>query len=82
MLAGTSAGADAISKYYCVLKTRRVGNGLGLLPIKFIPHWKSDYSDDEVSDINWDEELKKLKDYQEELPIYTLAEGEFKVITK
>ncbi len=79
VLAGTSAGADAIAKYYCVPKTNRVGDGLGLLPIKFIPHWMSDYSDDEVRDIDWDGELKKLKDYKEDLPIYTLQEGEFKV---
>lgn len=79
VLAGTSAGADAIAKYYCVLKTHRVGDGLGLLPIKFIPHWKSDYSGDEVRDIDWDSELKKLKEYKENLLIYTLAEGEYKI---
>ena len=79
VVVGTSAGGDAIAKYYSVLKTSRVGDGLGLLPIKFIPHWKSDYSDEEVRDINWDTELQKLKDYKEELPIFTLAEGEFKV---
>ncbi len=79
VLAGTSAGADAIAKYYTVLKTHRVGDGLGLLPVKFIPHWKSDYSDDEVRDINWDEELEKLKKYKEDLPMYTLTEGEFKI---
>lgn len=82
VLAGTSAGADAIAKYYTVLKTHRIGDGLGLLPVKFIPHWKSDYSDDEVRDINWDEELEKLKSYKEDLPIYTLAGGEFVVFEK
>jgi len=78
-VAGSSAGGDAIAKYYSVLKTSRVGDGLGLLPIKFIPHWKSDYSDDEVRDIDWEAELIKMKGYREDLPIYTLAEGEFKV---
>jgi peptidase E len=82
VLAGTSAGADAIAKYYTVLKTHRVGDGLGLLNVKFIPHWKSDYSDDEVRDINWGEELEKLKSYKDDLPIYTLAEGEFVVFEK
>lgn len=80
VLVGTSAGADAIAKYYTVLKTHRTGDGLGLLPIKFIPHWNSDYSDEEVKDIDWSLELKKLKGYKEELPIYTLGEGEFIVI--
>lgn len=79
VLAGSSAGADAIAKYYAVLKTHRVGDGLGLLPIKFIPHWMSDYSDEEVSNIDWDSELEKLKVYKEDLPVYTLREGEFKV---
>jgi len=81
VLAGTSAGADAIAKYYSVLKTNRIGDGLGLLSIKFIPHWMNDYSD-EVRDIDWDGELKKIKDYKEDLPIYTLQEGEFKVFNK
>ena len=81
-IAGASAGGDAIAKYYSVFKTKRVGNGLGLLPIKFIPHWKSDYSDEEVFDIDWDSEFNKLKEYKEDLQIYTLAEGEFKVIVK
>lgn len=80
VLAGTSAGGDAIAKYYCVINTNMVGDGLGLLPIKFIPHWNSDYSDDEVKDIDWGEELKKIKGYKEDLPIYTLGEGEFIVI--
>jgi peptidase E len=82
VLVGTSAGADAIAKYYTVLKTHRIGDGLGLLPIKFIPHWNSDYSDEEVKDIDWSEELKKLKDYKEDLLIYTLKEGEFKVFNQ
>jgi len=82
VLAGTSAGADAITKYYSVLKTHRVGDGLGLLPIKFIPHWMSDYSDEEVNNIDWESEFEKLKNYKEDLPIYTLKEGEFKVFVK
>jgi len=81
-VAGTSAGGDAIAKYYSVLKTSRVGDGLGLLPIKFIPHWKSNYSDDEVRDIDWGAELNKMREYKEDLPIHTLAEGEFKVFNR
>jgi peptidase E len=79
VLAGTSAGGDVIAKYYTVLKTKRIGEGLSLLPIKFIPHWDSDYSDEEASNINWKEELNKIKHYKEDLPIYTLKEGQFKV---
>lgn len=82
VLAGTSAGAEVIAKYYYVLSTPRLGDGLGLLPVKLVPHWKSDYFDDSVQNIDWEKVLKELKDYKEELPIYTLVEGEFKVIIK
>lgn len=74
-VAGTSAGAEVISKYYCVVKTMRVGDGFNLIPIKFIPHWKSDYE----GMVDWDGAEQKLKDYKEELPILKLHEGEFKV---
>lgn len=75
VLAGTSAGAEVIAKYYCVVKTMRVGDGFNLVPVKFIPHWKSDYE----GIIDWDGAEQKLKDYKEELPMLKLHEGEFKV---
>lgn len=78
VLAGTSAGGDAIAKYYSVLSTQRTGDGLGLLPVKFIPHWNSDYTE-EGQPVSWNKELDKLKAYKEDLPVYTLGEGEFKV---
>jgi peptidase E len=81
VVAGTSAGGDVIAKYYGVGKTGRVnGVGLGLLPVKFIPHWKSDSS--EYLNADWEGILKGLRNYKEELPIYALAEGEFKVFNK
>jgi len=78
VLAGTSAGAEVIAKYYYVLSTPRTGDGFGFLPIKVIPHWRSD--SDEYKNFDWDKALKELKSYKEDLPIYALAEGEFKVI--
>ena len=82
VLAGTSAGAEVIAKYYHVLDSGRIGDGLGLLPIKFIPHWKSDFFDDIKQNIDWQKVLKELKDYKEDLPIYNLSEGEFKVFNR
>jgi peptidase E len=79
VVAGTSAGAEVIAKYYHVLKTNRTGDGLGLLPIKFIPHWKSNFFDAEPQNLDWEKILQELKEYKEDLPIVTLAEGEFKV---
>ena len=80
VVVATSGGADALCKYYGVGKTLNVGEGLGLVPIKFIPHWKSDYHQTPSAD--WDILLEKLKSHKEDLDIVTLREGEFHVIEK
>ena len=80
VLVGSSGGADVISKYYGVGKTGNIGEGLGLLPIKIIPHWKSDY--DQELTINWDSLFEKLKAHKDDLEIVVLREGEFKIIEK
>lgn len=82
VLAGTSAGAEVIAKYYLILKNFRIGDGFGLLPIKFIPHWNSKYFDSETQDIDYDKALIKLKGHKEDIEILTLREGEFKVFEK
>ena len=82
VVAGTSAGAEAIAKYYFVTKTKRNGDGLGLLPLKFIPHWKSAYFDDESLNIDWDKIYTDFKNYKEDLELVVLKEGEFKVFEK
>lgn len=79
VVAGTSAGAEVLAKYYHVLKTNRTGDGFGLIPIKFVPHWKSVFFDGETQNLDWDKILQELKEYKEDLPVLTLAEGEFKV---
>ena len=76
-IAGTSAGAMAIAKYSHALEQDKLMEGLGLLPVKVVAHWKSD-----VYEVDWDRALKEIKDYKEDLPVYTLAEGEFVVIKK
>ena len=73
-IAGTSAGAMAIAKYSHALEQDKLMEGLGLLPVKVIAHWKTD-----IYEVDWDRALKEIKDYKEDLPVYTLAEGEFKV---
>ena len=79
-IVGSSGGADAISKYYGVIKSLNVGEGLGLLPIKFIPHWKSNYG--YRTDDGMDLLLEKLKLYKEDLETIVLKDGEFVVIEK
>ncbi len=76
-VAGTSAGMDAIAKYAYDLDTLKLTDNLGLLPIKSIPHWRSDYN---APNINWDKAFEALKNYKEDLPIYTIKEGEFVVL--
>lgn len=80
VVAGTSAGAEVMAKYYHVLKTSRTGDGFGLVNVKFIPHWKSDFFDGEQQNIDWEKTLEELKEYKEDLPIVVLAEGEFTVV--
>ena len=79
VVVASSGGADALVKYYGVGKTGRVGEGLGLLSIKLIPHWKSNYAEDAV---DWDRLFEKLKLHGEDLEIFALREGEFRVIEK
>lgn len=75
-VAGTSAGADALSKYYYGLDSLEARDGLGLVPVKTIPHFKSDYHGWEF---DWDKAEAELKAYKEDLPLVALREGEFKV---
>ncbi len=79
-IVGSSGGADAISKYYGVIKNLDVGEGLGLLPIKFIPHWKSNYNQKINEKI--DSFLETLKLYKENLETITLMDGEYIVIER
>lgn len=75
-IAGSSAGMDMLAQYCFNLDTLQLEDGLGLLPIKTIPHWKSDYN---APNIDWDDAKQSLSQYKEDLPIVTLGEGEFKV---
>lgn len=75
-IAGTSAGANIIAKYYYGLDSLKIIEGLGLLPIKVIVHYRSDYN---APNIDWDKAYSDLKNYKEDLPIVTLAEGQFEI---
>ncbi|PCI21265.1 hypothetical protein COB64_00075 [Candidatus Wolfebacteria bacterium] len=76
-LAGSSAGAHAISKYYYQLDgSNKFSEGLGLLPVKVIVHYRSDYN---ASNIDWDDADREAKNYKEDIETVPLREGEFKV---
>ena len=72
VVGGSSAGAYILSKYYYSNDLDEVRKGTGLLPIKVFCH----YSDEKV------DKLKILKEYGEDLEVYTIPETEFVVIKK
>lgn len=76
--AGSSAGADAVCKYYYDLDNVKTAQGLGLLPLKILVHYQSDYN---AEHMDWRRAEAELRACQpEDLEIVKLREGEFKVI--
>lgn len=81
IVATSSAGSDALSKYFWTCDWRKCMDGLAILPIKFLPHYQSSYgSGDSRGYINWDKALEDLKNYKEDLSIHALKEGEYVVL--
>ena len=76
-LAGSSAGADLVAKYHYDLDNLELGSGLGLIPVKTLVHYGSDYN---APNVDWNKAEKLLKEYKEDLEIIKLPEGSFKII--
>lgn len=76
-----SASSDALSEYFWPCDWRECKQGLGILPIKFIPHYKSNFGkDDPRGPVDWESAYRELEEYGDsDLPIFALKEGEFKV---
>lgn len=72
IVAGSSAGAYVLSKYFYSDDEDMIMEGTGILPIKCFAH----YSDEKAS------KLKMLKEYGEDLKIYTIPDTEFVIIRK
>jgi peptidase E len=66
VIAGDSAGANILSKYFYSPSSDNVFEGLGILPIKLIPHYREDYKG-------------KLDSVGEDLELLLLPEYKFKV---
>lgn len=79
ILAGSSAGADAISRSYFDLDSPGVRHGLALLPIAALVHYRSDYN---APNVDWDSAEAKLKAADPEAEFVPLREGEFRVFEK
>jgi hypothetical protein len=84
VVATNSASSHVLSKHFWTCDWRELMDGLGILPIKFLAHYKSAYgNNDPRGPINWTEAYKKLKNYgNKSLPIYALKEGEYTVVEK
>jgi hypothetical protein len=84
IIATSSASSNAMAKSFWTGDWRQGGDGLGILPIKFLAHYKSSYgADDPRGPIDWDKALAELKNYGDaDLPIYALEEGDYVVIEK
>ena len=78
-LAGTSAGAEIISRYSYNIDHFKMFEGYGLVPVKILVHFKSDYN---APNIDWDKIYNETKAFHPELELLTLREGEFKVFNQ
>jgi len=81
VVATNSASSDALSQHFWAVDWRQCMDGLGVLPLKFIPHYEGwDDPEDTRDPINWLAAKQELADYGDRsLPIYALREGEFEV---
>ena len=81
VVATNSASSDMLATHYWTCDWRQCGDGFGILPIKFIPHYHSAFgADDPRGAIDWEKARQELSDYGDKLlKIYALKEGEFEV---
>lgn len=85
VVAGSSAGASVLCDSFWTCDWRECLEGLGILKIKFIPHFSSTVytENDPRGPIDWKKAYKELENYGDKtLPIYDLEEGDFVVLEK
>jgi len=81
VVAGNSAGSDLLVAHHWSNDWRTCGDGLGIVPVKFIPHFGSVTDPaDQRGQADWQKGYEELAAYGDtSLPIYALHEGEFAV---
>jgi hypothetical protein len=84
VVATSSASSSMLATHFWTCDWRQCFDGLGILTIKFIPHYESDFgADDPRGPIDWQVAHEELSAYGDgNLPIYALKESEFIVIEK
>lgn len=75
-LVGASAGADVMAVSSYNLDELALHDGLGVVPVKCIPHFGSDYN---APNIDWGAAVALLDAYGPPLPIAKVPEGGFQV---
>jgi len=82
VVATSSASSHVLSKHFWTCDWRKCMDGLGILPIKFLAHYKSEYGmDDPRGPVDWEQGYKELEAYGDTtLPIHALEEGDYIVI--
>ncbi len=82
VVATNSASSNAMVAHFWTCDWRQCGDGFGILPIKFIPHYTSEFgNDDPRGPIDWQNAYDKLAAYGDtSLPIHSLKEGEYIVV--
>lgn len=81
-IATSSASSHALSTHFWTCDWRMCLDGLGILPIKFLAHYKSEYGNtDQRGPIDWAAAYAELEKYGDpKLPIHAMEEGRFVVI--
>ncbi len=84
VVATNSASSDMLATQHWTCDWRACADGLAILPIKFIPHYQSNFgNDDPRGPIDWQKAYDDLAAYGDtSLPIHALKEGEFIVVEK
>lgn len=81
VVATNSASTHALSSSYWTCDWRMCKKGFGILPIKTIGHFGSEYEvNDPRGPVSWESALVELREFDnKDLPVHALKEGEFVV---
>lgn len=83
VVVASSAGSDALATSFWTCDWRKCMDGLGIVPVKFVPHYKSKtYGvNDPRGPIDWKKAYNEITEYGDKtLPVHALEEGNYIVI--
>ena len=75
VVAGSSAGADLLCAHFVSLQHRKLGDGLGWVPVTCVPHWRDEFEDYTADDWDWAEQEPLRK--HPKVPVLGISEGRF-----